>query len=57
MAGVVNWIFAYPADVAKSRFQTAPTNYYKNIATVYKEIMITSGIQGFFKGFTTVLIG
>lgn len=57
MAGVVNWIVAYPTDIAKSKFQTAPPNVYKNISTVYREIMMTSGIQGFFKGFTTVLIG
>lgn len=57
VAGVVNWVIAYPVDVAKSKYQTAPKNKYKNISHVYQEIVKNYGFASFYKGFATFLIG
>lgn len=36
MAGILNWLVAIPADVLKSRFQTAEEGRYRGIVDVYK---------------------
>lgn len=57
MAGVVNWVIAYPADVAKSKYQIAGKDAYKNILEVYKEIVNVNGYGAFYKGFGMFVIG
>lgn len=57
MAGVVNWVIAYPVDVAKSKYQTAGNDAYKNILHVYKEIVNVQGYGAFYKGFGMFVIG
>lgn len=56
MAGIFNWLVALPVDVGKSRFQTAPEGRYKNLLSVYKELVAKDGVFAFYKGATPVLI-
>ncbi|CEF59605.1 Mitochondrial carnitine/acylcarnitine carrier protein [Strongyloides ratti] len=56
-AGVANWGVCIPADVLKSRLQTAPEGKYPNgIRGVFKEVMLEEGPKGLFKGFTPVMM-
>lgn len=57
VAGVVNWIVAYPTDVAKSRYQTSAPDEYKNIFQVFRRIVETTGFTTFYKGFGTFIVG
>ncbi len=57
IAGISNWIVAYPTDVAKSRYQTASKDEYKNILHVYRRIVETTGFTTFYKGFGTFAVG
>lgn len=56
MAGIFNWMVALPIDVGKSRFQTAPEGRYKNLASVYKELIQKDGVRAFYKGATPVIL-
>ena len=40
-AGVVNWLVCLPADVAKSRYQTATLGTYRHIGSAYLELVST----------------
>ncbi|XP_056645143.1 congested-like trachea protein [Diorhabda sublineata] len=56
-AGVANWLVGMPADVLKSRLQTAPEGTYKNgIRDVFKQLMKTEGPLALYKGITPVLL-
>lgn len=56
-AGIANWAVCIPADVMKSRLQTAPEGAYPNgIRSVFVEIMREEGPRGFFKGFVPVML-
>lgn len=57
IAGIANWIVAYPTDVAKTKYQTANKDDYKNIFHVYRQIVATTGLPTFYKGFATFAIG
>lgn len=57
MAGIANWAIGMPADVLKSRLQTAPQGCYKNgIRDVFKELMKTEGPLALYKGVTPVML-
>ncbi|KAH9413498.1 mitochondrial carnitine/acylcarnitine carrier protein-like [Dermatophagoides pteronyssinus] len=57
MSGIVFWCFALPADVIKSRLQTAPTNLYPNgMRDVIREIIAKEGIGGFYRGAIAVFL-
>ncbi|XP_059156158.1 mitochondrial carnitine/acylcarnitine carrier protein-like [Physella acuta] len=57
MAGIFNWSVAIPADVLKSRLQTAPHGTYPNgIRDVVKHIMKEEGVRSFYKGFTPIML-
>lgn len=56
MAGIFNWMVALPVDVGKSRFQTAPEGKYKNLLSVYKELVQKDGVFAFYKGATPVFL-
>ena len=49
-AGIFNWVIAIPADVLKSRYQTAPEGQYSGLAEVYRHLMKTEGPSALFKG-------
>ncbi|CAD5221926.1 unnamed protein product [Bursaphelenchus okinawaensis] len=55
-AGIANWSVCIPADVLKSRLQTAPEGKYKGIRDVFKEVIKTEGPAGLFRGFTPVML-
>jgi len=56
-AGVMNWVVGMPADVLKSRLQTAPEGTYPNgIRSVFKQLMKEEGPLALYKGFTPVML-
>lgn len=56
-AGIANWSVCIPADVLKSRLQTAPEGKYPNgVRDVFKEVIRTEGPAGLFRGFTPVML-
>jgi len=57
MAGIFNWAVAIPADVLKSRLQTAPAGMYpKGIRDVAREILREEGVRSLYKGFTPIML-
>ncbi|KAK6748030.1 hypothetical protein RB195_000942 [Necator americanus] len=57
LAGIANWSVCIPADVLKSRLQTAPEGKYPDgIRGVFKEVMREEGPRALFKGFTPVML-
>lgn len=57
LAGIANWSVCIPADVLKSRLQTAPEGKYPGgIRDVFREVMREEGPKGLFKGFTPVML-
>lgn len=57
MAGIFNWIVAMPADVLKSRLQTAPEGMYPNgIRDVARQLIKNEGITALYRGATPVFL-
>jgi len=57
LAGIANWSVCIPADVLKSRLQTAPEGKYPDgIRGVLREILREEGPKALFKGFTPVML-
>eukprot|EP00128_Syssomonas_multiformis_P014407 Colp12_sorted_trinity150504_noHs@13358 len=56
VAGVLNWAAALPIDVVKSRLQSDLDGKYKGFSHVFKEIVKTEGLKGFYRGFTPVML-
>lgn len=56
IAGMACWTVAIPADVLKSRFQTAPAGQYSGILDVYKHLMKEEGPGALFRGIRPALI-
>lgn len=57
MAGINNWAIAMPADVLKSRLQTAPEGTYKNgMRDVFRELMAKEGPTALYRGVTPVML-
>jgi len=50
LAGMLNWTIAIPADVIKSRIQTAPEGTYRGVAHCYQVLMKEEGAGALFKG-------
>jgi solute carrier family 25 carnitine/acylcarnitine transporter 20/29 len=56
-AGIADWVISLPADVLKSRLQTAPDDRYPNgIRDVFKEVIRTEGPTGLFRGLTPAIL-
>lgn len=55
-AGMANWIVSIPADVLKSRYQSAPAGKYASLLDVYKHLMRTEGPGALFAGIRPALI-
>lgn len=56
-AGISNWAIGMPADVLKSRLQTAPEGTYKNgIRDVFRELMKREGPLALYKGIVPVML-
>lgn len=57
MSGIANWVIGMPADVLKSRLQTAPEGTYPGgMKQVFGELMKKEGLGALYKGFTPVII-
>jgi len=56
-AGMANWGVCIPADVLKSRLQTAPEGKYPHgVRSVFREIIATEGWTALFRGFAPVML-
>lgn len=56
-AGIANWLVGMPADVLKSRLQTAPEGTYPNgMRDVFKQLMKNEGPTALYKGVTPVML-
>ncbi|XP_026756082.1 congested-like trachea protein [Galleria mellonella] len=56
-AGIANWLVGMPADVLKSRLQTAPEGTYPNgLRDVFKQLMEREGPTALYKGVTPVML-
>jgi solute carrier family 25 (mitochondrial carnitine/acylcarnitine transporter), member 20/29 len=55
-AGLAMWIIAIPADVLKTRFQTAPEGTYRGIVDVYRHLIATEGYGALYTGIRPALI-
>ncbi|XP_066996720.2 mitochondrial carnitine/acylcarnitine carrier protein [Anabrus simplex] len=57
MAGIANWLVGIPADVLKSRLQTAPEGMYPNgVRDVFRTLVREEGITALYKGCTPVML-
>ncbi|GLH06736.1 hypothetical protein R5R35_007938 [Gryllus longicercus] len=57
MAGVANWLVGMPADVLKSRLQTAPEGMYPNgVRDVFRSLMKEEGVTALYKGCAPVML-
>ena len=56
IAGLACWIVSIPADVLKSRYQTAPPGQYNGIIDVYQHLMKEEGPGALFRGIRPALI-
>eukprot|EP00953_Heterococcus_sp_UTEX-ZZ885_P036042 18584-Heterococcus_DN1.PRE.3 len=56
VAGMANWAIAIPADVLKSRLQTAPEGKYTGVIDVYKTLMREEGSSALFRGMGPAMI-
>lgn len=56
MAGIINWLVAIPADVLKSRQQTAAPGTYSGFTDVFKKTIASDGLGGLYKGATPVML-
>ncbi|RKP08028.1 mitochondrial carrier domain-containing protein [Thamnocephalis sphaerospora] len=50
LAGMANWAIAIPADVLKSRQQTAPAGTYSGLTDVFVKLMRNEGPSALFRG-------
>ncbi|KOB57037.1 Mitochondrial carnitine/acylcarnitine translocase [Operophtera brumata] len=56
-AGIANWLVGMPADVLKSRLQTAPEGTYpRGMRDVFKQLMEREGPTALYKGVAPVMI-
>lgn len=55
-AGIATWIVAIPADVIKSRYQTAPEGKYTNLVQVFQHLVKEEGYSALFKGLRPALL-
>jgi len=56
MAGICNWLVAIPADVVKSRLQSAPEGKYSGTVDVLTKLLREDGARGLYKGAVPVLL-
>ena len=56
LAGIACWTVAIPADVLKSRYQTAPEGMYKDFGDVFVKLMREEGPTALFTGIRPALI-
>ncbi|KAL7739001.1 hypothetical protein ACLKA6_017678 [Drosophila palustris] len=56
-AGMAYWILGMPADVLKSRLQSAPEGTYKHgVRSVFKDLIVKDGPLALYRGVTPIMI-
>jgi solute carrier family 25 carnitine/acylcarnitine transporter 20/29 len=56
LAGLVCWTIIMPADVIKSRYQSAPEGMYNGLWHVYRHLINQEGTLGLFRGMGPALL-
>ncbi|KAF7490723.1 Mitochondrial carnitine/acylcarnitine carrier protein [Sarcoptes scabiei] len=56
LAGICYWLVAIPADVIKSRIQTAPDGKYNRLLDAIRYMYNRNGLTSFYKGTAPVLV-
>ncbi|EDW87438.1 congested-like trachea protein [Drosophila teissieri] len=57
VAGMAYWILGMPADVLKSRLQSAPEGTYKHgIRSVFKDLIVKDGPLALYRGVTPIML-
>lgn len=57
LTGIINWVFMLPADVIKSRIQTAPEGTYpKGVRDALRTLLREDGPKGLFRGIVPVFV-
>ncbi|KAH8269877.1 hypothetical protein KR026_001534, partial [Drosophila bipectinata] len=57
MAGIFYWIGGMPADVLKSRLQSAPEGKFKHgIRSVFSDLIKNDGLFALYRGITPVML-
>lgn len=56
LAGICNWLVAIPADVLKSKQQTAPQGTYNGLIDVLNKTVKTEGMKGLYRGAAPTLL-
>lgn len=56
LAGMACWTVGIPADVVKSRYQTAPEGKYSGLPDVYRALIKEEGHAGLFRGLRPALL-
>lgn len=56
LAGIANWTVSIPADVVKSRLQTAPPGQYRNATHVVTDLVKKEGWGALFKGLGPAMV-
>lgn len=56
MAGIFNWAVGMPADVIKSRLQTAPEGTYRGVGHAFSVLLREEGPAALYKGVTPVML-
>lgn len=56
LAGIFCWTISIPADVIKSRYQTAPEGTYNGIWHVYQHLLHQEGAAALFRGMGPALL-
>ena len=57
LSGLTSWIFIYPSDLIKTRYQAIKeTNTTNSITNVIKNIYRIDGLTGFYRGFSLAIM-
>jgi len=56
LAGMIFWAVSIPADVIKSRYQTAPEGKYTGLGHVYRNLIREEGASALFRGLGPALL-
>ncbi|KAG4072012.1 hypothetical protein HA402_010949 [Bradysia odoriphaga] len=57
LTGIINWVFMLPADVVKSRIQTAPEGTYpRGFRDAFPKLLKAEGVRGLYRGIVPVFI-
>ena len=56
ISGLTSWIFIYPSDLIKTKYQANKNNSSTRINQVIKNIYVRDGFRGFYRGFSFAIM-